>query len=55
MLQKLFEAHEIEAPALYSDHLVGDGQKTFEPAAKRVWEGIVSKRADAPYNGAKHG
>jgi bifunctional non-homologous end joining protein LigD len=49
VLQELFETYEIEAPALYSEHLVGDGQKMFEHAAKLGWEGIVSKQADAPY------
>ena len=27
----------------------GDGQEMFEHAAKLGWEGIISKRADAPY------
>ncbi len=39
----------IEAPVVYSEHLVGDGQEMFEHAAKLNWEGIVSKNADAPY------
>jgi bifunctional non-homologous end joining protein LigD len=34
---------------LFSEHLVGDGQQMFEHAAKLNWEGIISKRADAPY------
>jgi bifunctional non-homologous end joining protein LigD len=34
---------------LYSEHLTGDGQEMFQHAAKLNWEGIVSKRADAPY------
>jgi bifunctional non-homologous end joining protein LigD len=48
-LLNLFEHHELEAPVLYSEHLIGDGQKMFEHAAKLRWEGIISKRADAPY------
>jgi bifunctional non-homologous end joining protein LigD len=39
----------LEGPILYSEHLVGDGQEMFEHAAKLQFEGIVSKRADAPY------
>jgi bifunctional non-homologous end joining protein LigD len=39
----------LEGPVLYSEHLVGDGQEMFEHAAKLQFEGIVSKRADAPY------
>jgi ATP-dependent DNA ligase len=49
-LANFFVKYELEAPALYSEHLIGDGQKMFEHAAKLNWEGIVSKRADAPYN-----
>jgi bifunctional non-homologous end joining protein LigD len=39
----------VEGPVLYSEHLVGNGQQMFEHAAKLGWEGIVSKKADAPY------
>jgi len=49
LLKELFDAHQFEAPALYSEHLVGDGQQFFEHAAKLKYEGIISKRADAPY------
>ena len=48
-LKELFDTHALEAPALYSEHLLGDGQELFEHAAKLNYEGIVSKRADAPY------
>jgi bifunctional non-homologous end joining protein LigD len=34
---------------LFSEHLIGDGQQMFENAAKLNWEGIISKRAAAPY------
>jgi ATP-dependent DNA ligase len=43
------QRNNIEMPVLYSEHLIGDGQQMFEHAAKLNWEGIVSKRADAPY------
>lgn len=49
LLKDLFAAHELQPPALYSEHLVGDGQVLFEHASKLNYEGIVSKRADAPY------
>ena len=35
-------------------HLTGDGQEMFEHAAKLNWEGIVSKRADAPYKSERN-
>src|ERR1700730_17847697 len=46
-LENLLKA--IEAPIVYSEHLIGDGQEMFEHAAKLNWEGIISKNADAPY------
>jgi bifunctional non-homologous end joining protein LigD len=48
-LRDLMDENGIEAPIVYSEHLIGDGQEMFEHAAKLNWEGIVSKRADAPY------
>jgi bifunctional non-homologous end joining protein LigD len=48
-LLELLGENDIELPVLFSEHLIGDGQKMFEHAAKLNWEGIVSKRADAPY------
>ena len=49
MLVELLGKNDIDLPILYSEHLTGDGQEVFEHAAKLNWEGIVSKRADAPY------
>jgi bifunctional non-homologous end joining protein LigD len=49
LLLDLLGENDIEMPVLYSEHLTGDGQEMFEHAAKLNWEGIVSKRADAPY------
>ncbi|XSC43361.1 hypothetical protein ACF1BQ_036030 [Bradyrhizobium sp. RDT10] len=45
----LLGENDIEAPVVYSEHLVGDGQEMFQHAVKLNWEGIISKRADAPY------
>ncbi|WLB24196.1 non-homologous end-joining DNA ligase [Bradyrhizobium japonicum] len=39
----------LDPPVLYSEHLEGDGHELFEAAARLNYEGIVSKRADAPY------
>jgi bifunctional non-homologous end joining protein LigD len=49
LLSDLLGENDIELPVLFSEHLVGEGQKMFEHAAKLNWEGIISKRADAPY------
>ncbi|SDJ61497.1 bifunctional non-homologous end joining protein LigD [Bradyrhizobium lablabi] len=48
-LRGLMGENGIEPPIVYSEHLIGDGQEMFEHAAKLNWEGIISKRADAPY------
>jgi bifunctional non-homologous end joining protein LigD len=48
-LRDLMDENGIEAPIVYSEHLTGDGQEMFEHAAELNWEGIISKRTDAPY------
>ncbi|RPE79778.1 DNA ligase D [Vulcaniibacterium tengchongense] len=37
----------------YSSHSVGNGEAAFALAHERGWEGIVSKRASAPYRGGR--
>jgi len=54
LLLDLLGENDIELPVLFSDHLTGDGQKMFEHAAKLNWEGIISKRADAPYRSERN-
>ena len=49
MLSDLLGENDIGLPIICSEHLIGDGQEMFEHAAKLNFEGIVSKRADAPY------
>jgi bifunctional non-homologous end joining protein LigD len=53
-LLDLLSENDIEHPVLFSEHLVGDGQLMFEHAAKLNWEGIISKRADAPYRSERN-
>jgi len=53
-LLNLLGENGIENPVLFSEHLIGDGQKMFEHAAKLNWEGIISKRADAPYRSGRN-
>src|SRR6202023_1443473 len=48
-LLDLLGENGIEAPVVYSEHLIGDGQEMFEHAAKLNFEGIISKDARAPY------
>lgn len=49
MLSDLLGKNDIGLPVIYSEHLIGDGRKMFEHAAKLNFEGIVSKNAQAPY------
>jgi bifunctional non-homologous end joining protein LigD len=49
LLKQLIDENELEAPIFYSEHHEGDGQALFEAATKLNYEGIVSKRVDAPY------
>ncbi|MBX3565617.1 MAG: DNA ligase D [Sphingomonas sp.] len=37
----------------FSEHIVGAGEKLFAAMCREGYEGIVSKRADAPYRGAR--
>jgi bifunctional non-homologous end joining protein LigD len=53
-LLDLLGENDVELPVLYSEHLTGDGQEMFEHAAKLSWEGIISKRADAPYRSGRN-
>jgi bifunctional non-homologous end joining protein LigD len=53
-LLDLLRENDVELPVLYSEHLTGDGQVMFEHAAKLNWEGIISKRADAPYRSERN-
>jgi bifunctional non-homologous end joining protein LigD len=38
---------------LYAEHIVGQGEKLFEAMCAAAQEGIISKKADAPYRGAR--
>jgi bifunctional non-homologous end joining protein LigD len=49
LLKELIEEHELNEPVFYSEHHEGDGQALFAAAGKLNYEGIVSKRVDAPY------
>ena len=40
-------------PILYGDHVIGKGEKLFEAICKDGGEGIISKKAKAPYKGER--
>jgi bifunctional non-homologous end joining protein LigD len=37
----------------FSEHVLGSGEKLFETMCREGYEGVVSKRADAPYRGTR--
>jgi bifunctional non-homologous end joining protein LigD len=43
----------VEAPILYGDHVAGKGEALFKAICKEGGEGIISKKADATYNGRR--
>lgn len=53
LLKELIEANKLEKPIVYSEHHIGDGRALFEAASKLKYEGIISKRVDAPYRSAR--
>lgn len=52
-LRTLLSAKGVSGFLIYSDHVVGDGPAFFDKAAEAKLEGIVSKRADAPYRSGR--
>lgn len=48
-LKALLAARDPGGPILYSDHIAGAAKKVFEHACMHGLEGIIVKRADAPY------
>ena len=43
----------VSPPILYGDHVVGRGEALFQEVCRQGGEGIVSKKADAPYRGTR--
>jgi bifunctional non-homologous end joining protein LigD len=43
----------VSPPIIYGDHVVGKGEALFEQVCKENGEGIVSKKANAPYKGTR--
>ncbi|WIX75034.1 non-homologous end-joining DNA ligase [Amycolatopsis carbonis] len=49
----LKDAFEFTDPLRLSAHRNTDGEKFFEEACRRGWEGVIAKRADAPYHSGR--
>jgi bifunctional non-homologous end joining protein LigD len=41
-------------PVRFTEHRAGDGEPYWEQACRDGWEGLVVKRADAPYQGGRN-
>ena len=52
-LRKLMAAKGVSDFLIYSDHVDGSGQQFFDNACGAHLEGIMSKRADAPYRSGR--
>ena len=52
--ERLHSLIEGADPAIrFSEHITGEGEKLFETMCREGYEGVVSKRADAPYRGTR--
>ncbi len=54
-LRQLLEPLDDEGPVRFSDHFVEPGRIMLEHACRMGLEGVVSKRADAPYRSGRTG
>ena len=52
-LHRLLQGASLEPAVQYSEHVQGNGDKVLAAICRAGQEGIVSKRADAPYRGAR--
>jgi bifunctional non-homologous end joining protein LigD len=49
LLKELFDTYQLKPPVLYGEHIEGNGHELFKHTSKLNYEGIVSKKANAPY------
>ena len=49
----LVEQLSFADPIRFTEHRQGDGVAYFEEACRRRWEGLIAKRADAPYRSGR--
>jgi bifunctional non-homologous end joining protein LigD len=53
LLQRLMERLDPDGVLRYCDHIAGNGPEFFQQACRSGLEGIISKRADAPYRSGR--
>jgi len=49
----LLRSVDFRDPLRFTEHREGDGEAFFEQACRDGWEGLIAKRADAPYQGGR--
>jgi DNA ligase D-like protein (predicted ligase) len=49
----LLEHLSFAGPIRFTEHRQGDGVAYFEEACRQSWEGLIAKRADAPYRAGR--
>jgi bifunctional non-homologous end joining protein LigD len=50
LLHELFDWQE---PLRFTDHVLADGEAYYRYACEQGWEGLIAKRADAPYRSGR--
>jgi bifunctional non-homologous end joining protein LigD len=51
--QRLHQLLDFADPLRYTEHRVGDGVGFYSEACRLGWEGLIAKRADAPYQAGR--
>ncbi|HEX3751246.1 MAG TPA: non-homologous end-joining DNA ligase [Streptosporangiaceae bacterium] len=51
--QRLYQLLDFADPLRYTEHRVGDGVEFYSEACRLGWEGLIAKRADAPYQAGR--
>jgi DNA ligase D-like protein (predicted ligase) len=51
--QRLHQLLDFADPLRFTEHRVGDGVEFYHEACRQGWEGLIAKRADAPYQAGR--
>ncbi len=51
--QRLRQLLDFADPLRFTEHRVGDGVEFYQEACRQGWEGLIAKRADAPYQAGR--
>jgi bifunctional non-homologous end joining protein LigD len=51
--QRLHQLLDFTDPLRFTEHRVGDGVEFYSEACRQGWEGLIAKRADAPYQAGR--